>query len=346
MRSSAAAPARSTAATRPSSITSAASRTIPSGPSPSSGSLVTRQADVVERRACSRGQRSDRARRARRRRRARGACRRDDDSARRTIDARGRRPRLAAKTTASSACAGAVPARRTQSRPTVTRSAIAPGSIRPASGQPIAAWPAAVAAARAGRRRGGGRARPVASRSSSSTARASSKRSMTALRVGAEAERRAGVGEPPRRADAVGEVALGGRAEAAGRPRLAEAAEVGVGEVGGVDRGEALAERPGLGEQRRRGRAVRARHASFSAGCSETWACSGAARSRAQAATRRGRRVDRADAVDRGADPRPARSASRSTRSAQASALPSEKRRCASSGSRRCRRAGSRRRAA
>ena len=62
------------------------------------------------------------------------------------------------------------------------------------------------------------------------------------VRVGAEGERRSGVAQRPRRADPVGEVALGRRAQAHRRPAGAERVDVGVGEVGRVDGGEALAE--------------------------------------------------------------------------------------------------------
>ena len=67
---------------------------------------------------------------------------------------------------------------------------------------------------------------PVASRSSSSTARASSNGSMTACESLPNASRTRRVDQPPHPADAVGEVALGRRAHAAVRARAAEEADV------------------------------------------------------------------------------------------------------------------------
>ena len=76
------------------------------------------------------------------------------------------------------------------------------------------------------------------------------------VRVGAQRKAGAGVDQGAGRADAVGEVALGRRAEAAAAASAAERGDVGVGEVGGVDGGEALAERSRLGEDLGRRRAV------------------------------------------------------------------------------------------
>ena len=77
---------------------------------------------------------------------------------------------------------------------------------------------------------------PVASRSSSSIARASSNGSMTACESLPVGERRAGLHQPPRGPDAVGEVALRRRAQAAGDARAAEQLDVVVGQVRRVDR--------------------------------------------------------------------------------------------------------------
>ena len=189
------------------------------------------------------------------------------------------------------------PPAKTRGRDGVARGAV-PASATPSSDDgdevggrarrdPAAAGPAEARVAARGRgleqlrRRCGRRARRVARRSSSSIARASSNRSMTACESLPTRQRRAGLAQPPRRADAVGEVALGRRAQAARRARAAEQRDVVVGQVRRVHRGEALGERAGVGEQSPSASAPCAsRHASFSAGCSETCACSGAPRSR------------------------------------------------------------------
>src|SRR6185437_16626602 len=69
------------------------------------------------------------------------------------------------------------------------------------------------------------------------------------LRIAAYREPRPGRTERGRRPDAVSEVTLGRRAEADGRAGLAEQLPVAVARVGDVDRGEALRERAGVGEQ-------------------------------------------------------------------------------------------------
>ena len=60
------------------------------------------------------------------------------------------------------------------------------------------------------------------------------------VRVGSERHRHAGRGEGAGRADAVAEVAFGGRAHRHGRTGRGERGDVGVVEVGGVHRGEPL----------------------------------------------------------------------------------------------------------
>ena len=99
------------------------------------------------------------------------------------------------------------------SRSTVTRSARCPAAIRPASSKPSERWPSYVAAASSSRADQWPRCW-VASRSCISTARISSNRSITAWLSEPSVSVGAGVVQPPRRADAVGEVALGGGAEA------------------------------------------------------------------------------------------------------------------------------------
>ena len=58
--------------------------------------------------------------------------------------------------------------------------------------------------------------------------------------VGADGQPAAGVTEPSRPADAVGQVALGGRAQAAVRAGSPEQRDVLLGDMGGMDRGEAV----------------------------------------------------------------------------------------------------------
>ena len=157
----------------------------------------------------------------------------------------------------------------------------------------------------AARRVGGCRARRDASRSSSSTARASSNRSITACESRAERTAR----RRRRAARASGRCRRRGRARSSGRgstsPARRSSAMSRVVEVGGVDRGEALAERAGAVEQPGR-RAAVARPG--------TARSRPAARTRGRAAARRAprptpprprsRRVDGAHGVDRRADPR------------------------------------------
>ena len=75
--------------------------------------------------------------------------------------------------------------------------------------------------------------------------------------VGAQREPGTGVVQPARRADAVAEVALGGRAERRVRTRSADQGDVVVGEVGGVHERRRRAEDTVVGEQPRRRDAVR-----------------------------------------------------------------------------------------
>ena len=139
---------------------------------------------------------------------------------------------------ARSRCRPCAPSRA----PIVVRSASAPGSMRPASGQPRLAWPCSVAIAQQRRARRGCPRTPVARRSSSSTARASSSRSITAWESLPSVEPGAGVAQRPRRADAVGEVALGRRAEAAPAAGAHRAASMSASrDVGGVDGREPVA---------------------------------------------------------------------------------------------------------
>ena len=181
---------------------------------------------------------------------------------------------VAAKTAAASGVVarprcGRVP------RSTTARSASAPGSSAPGLGPADA-------------RRGRPRSRRVSSAATSCCAADAGREPLVELdrarllervddrlRVAAGGQRGAGVGQPARGADAVGEVALGGRAQADGRA-AAEQRDVGVGQVRRVDGGEVA--RPA---RRRRpaprsacGRARRGTTRSRR-GCSETWACSG-----------------------------------------------------------------------
>ena len=76
------------------------------------------------------------------------------------------------------------------------------------------------------------------------------------VRVAAEAERRPRPAESRRGTDAVGEVSLGRRAEADRRSGVAEEAEIVLGEVSRVDRGEAGADGARPCQQRSRGHPV------------------------------------------------------------------------------------------
>ena len=68
------------------------------------------------------------------------------------------------------------------------------------------------------------------------------------MRVAAELQRSAGVAQPACRADAVGEIAFGGRAEATRAAGTAKQADVAVGEVRGMHRREAGSQRAGISE--------------------------------------------------------------------------------------------------
>ena len=336
--SSASAPARSTATTSPSSITTAASRTSPSGPSPSAGSLVTSSPMLsTTRRSC-------------------GQTPATIGSAAGTSNVVCRPSRTThSPPTITSRTSAAVAANTRLTRVPRPRCPPAHG-VEPerrevgerarreaaASGQPergVAAGRGGVeqAAPRGGRR--GRRSR--AARRAPPRAPPRTGRSPHGSRSRRRAPRR--VREPSRRADAVGEVALGGRAEAAPSRRAAEQRDVVVGQVRRVDRGEARAERAGVGEQRgrrdARGRRGSPRSPSAARRRGRAAAAAGGPRRRRPAPpgstartlwiaapTRAGRARERVDALDPG-------TASRSV-----------KRRWTPSA--RCRRAGSRRRAA
>ena len=148
------------------------------------------------------------------------------------------------------------PASRTASSETVTRSARAPGSIRPASGQPRQACPPSEAARSSAAAAWCPRS-PLARRSSSSTARASSNMSITAWEsLPSESEAPASTSGRIRPMPSARSRSVVGT-DAAARARAAEQAHVAVVEVGGVNGGEARLERAGIGEQRGRGAPVR-----------------------------------------------------------------------------------------
>ena len=130
----------------------------------------------------------------------------------------------------------------------VTRSARWPTAMLPASSYPRLAWPFFVAASSSSAADQWPRSR-VARRSSSSTARISSNRSMTAWLSEPRVSGLPCVVELPARADAVAEVALGGGAEAGVGPRVAEVLDVVVGQVRGVHGAGQRAEDAVVGEQ-------------------------------------------------------------------------------------------------
>ena len=163
---------------------------------------------------------------------------------------------VAANTTVSSATASVVPAVRTESSRTATRSARAPTAIVPASCQPRAAVTVH------GRHRGADRRRracPAAPTGAARRARAPapprtdrSRRANPSRCTGArrgDASSAVGPMPSPRSRSVVGHM----HADA---PAAASSLDVGVGEVGGVHGRGPLAERTGVGEHARRGRAV------------------------------------------------------------------------------------------
>ena len=97
---------------------------------------------------------------------------------------------------------------------------------------------------------------PVASRWSSSTRRASVEQVDHRLAVAAHGQPGSRGGQRPGRADPVGQVRLGGRAEAGERPAAADQLDVPAGQVGGVDHRGARAEQTGRGQHAGRGVAV------------------------------------------------------------------------------------------
>ena len=225
------------------------------------------------------------------------SCRRRRRAARRRRSPRRRRTRARV--------AGSVPARRTLSRPTVTRSARAPGSMRPASGQPSARVAAARRRAAAGRR-------PVAAALAASRAARRARprapprtgRSPRASRCRARATRRRPPAAASRRCRRRGRARSSGRrsstrphrrAPRRRRPsRCVACTAVKRASSAPAPASSAVGVLPYASTQ-----------AAFSAGCSDTCACSGRPRSRAQLATTRRRvRVDRAHAVDGGAHAR------------------------------------------
>ena len=208
---------------------------------------------------------------------------------------------VAAKTSVS----GVAPAPRVRmvSRSTVTRSARWPTAIRPASSKPERA--VSVVRRRSEQLERGPVAALLGGQPLVHLHRAHLLEQVDhRMAVGAQREGGAGVVQPPRRTDPVGEVALGGRAEADVGARLAEQPDVVVGQVGRVHGGGQRTERSGLGEQLGRGDArTPRRQASFSATCSERCTCSGLPCGRLDDHLQLVAR-HRAHRVDRGTDPR------------------------------------------
>ena len=248
--------------------------------------------------------------------------------------ARAARPRRRPRTPRRRARArGSHPASRTPSSATVTRSARAPGSIRPASGQPRHACPSAEAARISSSAPWRPRS-PLARRSSSSTARASSNMSITACEslpsdsdAPASLSRRIGPIPSARSRSVVGHTQQH-------EPRPAEQAHVVVVEMRCVHRGEVRGQRAGLVEQRRWGCSRRRPGTPRSRRAARTRArAGGGPRSAAHPATVAAAAGSTARMLWIAAPMRADSVSSRaSTRSAHASALPSEKRCCAPSG--------------
>ena len=147
------------------------------------------------------------------------------------------------------------PAVRIDRVSTATRSAGAPTRSAPASVQPRARCPALVAASSKVVAEMIPRSRR-ASRSSSSTARASSNRSITAWLSEPRLKSPRPASSAARRADSVAEIALSGRTEAGARRRPVHIGDVLIGQVGGVHRRRARAENPVVAHERGRGAAV------------------------------------------------------------------------------------------
>ena len=233
---------------------------------------------------------------------------------------------VAANTRWSTASAGRAPARRTESRPDRDQ-------VGQAAGGEAAGVPAEGVHARPGGR-GQQVGRPVVAAPLGGQPLVQLDRSGLleqvdhGMAVGAEAERAAGVGQRPGRPDPVGQVALGGRAEAGGGAGGAEAGHVLAGEVGGVHGGGARAQHPGRGGQGGRG-AAGGGEAGLVLGplLGQVQVQGGAAAGGPGGHGRHGRRVDRPHAVDGGPDPR-ARAGRGGRRPARpsASASPSPKR--------------------
>ena len=243
----------------------------------------------------------------------------------------GRLTPIAANTATSRASSAEAPTVRTESSAIVVRSASAPTSMRPASGHPRLAWPPSVAA-RSNDAASWLPRMPLANRSSSSTARASSSRSITACeslpRVSRTPESRIARAAPM--PSARSRSVVGHRQHhppaAPSRSRSASAAWVACTAVNrSVSACRSASTCMGV-------RPRTATHWSCSAGCSDTWACSGASRSAAHAATTSMSAGSTARTECTAAPMRrPGSSACAEARVAQASTSPSENRRCVSS---------------
>ena len=120
------------------------------------------------------------------------------------------------------------------------------------------------------------RARGGRRRSSSSTARASSNRSITAWESDPRLNSPRPASSAACRPDPVAEIPLGGRTEAHARRGAIEVGDVLGGQVGGVHGGGARAEHARVPQQCRRGAPWTARHWSTSAVCSDECTCRGA----------------------------------------------------------------------
>ena len=171
----------------------------------------------------------------------------------------------------------------------VTRSARAPGASRPASAQPRHACPATGGG---GEQLAGGEVAALVG--GQPLVELQRPRLLEQVDDGVAVAAEASAGTPAARRRAAGPMpsarsrSVVGHRQTRGRA-CAEQRDVGVGQVGGVDR--AWSSGPSTPVRRRAAASAcsraRARQASFSAGCSERWTCSGAPRAAAQSRDRR-----------------------------------------------------------
>ena len=177
---------------------------------------------------------------------------------------------MSAADAASTACAGSAPAVRGESSRSATRSARRPGVSSPASGQPMLRCPSTVSADNEI-----GRAKPAALLARQPFVHLEGPCLLEHVDqhvlVAAEYHGAPRISQGPGRADAIGKIALRGRAHAHGRAGRAQPDDVLAREMGRVDRSRRRSQRTAVVEQLRGCSGIRGDALLVFTGCSDKW---------------------------------------------------------------------------